>query len=134
MKTTAGEVLARAGIDAVRLARDLPNIDVAGVPIRSARRWFRLFWAPWVTALALPWGIYLHPSHFERGLDSLGPLVVHELTHLDQWRRLGARGWAVEYIGSYRRGRKAGLDRQAAYRAIPLEEEARELARRYTPA
>jgi hypothetical protein len=36
----------------------------------------------------------------------------------------------VRYLGSYVRGRAAGLGHQRAYEAIPLEVEARELAGR----
>jgi hypothetical protein len=134
VRVSAGEVLLRAGIDRDALAVDLPSVDPSRVPVWAASRWFRILWAPWVTAVALPWGVYLHPKRFEAGPAELGPLVVHELAHIEQWRRLGAVRWFASYVGGYRRARRSGLDRAEAYRMIPLEVEARELARRHTPA
>jgi hypothetical protein len=129
---SSGEVLLRSGIDLDALARDLPHVDPSRIPVRAASAWFRLFWAPWVTAVAMPWGIYLHPKRFEEDPGDLGPLIVHELTHIDQWRRLGPVGWFRAYLGGYRRGRRAGSSRRDAYRSIPLEVEARDVARRHT--
>lgn len=57
-------------------------------------------------------------------------LLAHELVHVRQWRELGPARFLWRYVGSYVRGRAAGLDHTAAYRAIPLEVEARELAGR----
>lgn len=133
MRISAGEVLLRAGIDRQALAADLPEVDPSRVAVWAAPAWFRRFWAPWVTAVAMPWGIYLHPKRFEAGPEELGPLIVHELAHIGQWRRLGMVGWLRGYLGTYVRARRAGLGRQEAYRSIPMEEEARDLARRHTP-
>jgi hypothetical protein len=131
VRFSAGEVLLRAGIDRRALAGDLPRVDPSRVPVWSAPAWFRAVWAPWVTAVALPWGIYLHPRRLEEDPERLGALIVHELTHIEQWRRLGAVGWTRAYLGGYLRGRRDGMSRKEAYRAIPLEVEARELARRH---
>jgi hypothetical protein len=57
-------------------------------------------------------------------------LVAHELVHVRQWRELGAPRFLWRYLGAYVRGRRAGLGHDAAYRAIPLEVEARQLAGR----
>ncbi len=76
--------------------------------------------------MAMPWGIYVHPDRLQR--PDLGRLIVHELVHIDQWRRLGAVGWARSYMGDYFRGRRAGLKHHDAYRAIALEKEARDVA------
>jgi len=57
-------------------------------------------------------------------------LVAHELVHVRQWRELGAVRFLWRYLGAYTHGRAAGLGHAAAYRAIPLEVEARELAGR----
>lgn len=58
------------------------------------------------------------------------PLLAHELVHVRQWRELGAARFLWRYLGAYVRGRLAGLGHTGAYRAIPLEVEARELAGR----
>jgi len=78
----------------------------------------------------MPWAVYLHPGHLERPPAELGPLIVHELTHVDQWRRLGPFGWARAYLGDYLRARLRGVGHTAAYRGIGLEAEARATARR----
>ncbi|HUG74413.1 MAG TPA: hypothetical protein VMM81_01900 [Acidimicrobiia bacterium] len=131
MRRSAADLIRAGGIDPGSLAAVLPRVDPEQVRVRAARRWFRFFWAPWVTAMALPWGIYLHPKRLSDEPDRLGRLMVHELTHIDQWRRLGPIGWFREYLGGYRRGRRTGLSRQEAYRAIPLEVEARDIADRH---
>ena len=79
--------------------------------------------------MALPWGIYVHPDRLRAPRGELGPLIVHELTHIEQWRRLGALGWFRSYVGGYIRNRRAGLAHHDAYRAIALEVEARDVAR-----
>lgn len=131
MRFSAAEVLAEAGIDRKRLEADLPSVNPSRIPVRQAPRWFRLFWARGITAVALPWGVYLHPRRLEEPMSALGPLLVHELAHIEQFRRLGPLGWAREYLGDYLRGRRVGLGHREAYRQIGLEVEARELADRY---
>lgn len=128
---TAAEIVEAAGIDRDRLAGALPRIDPGRVPVRSAPRWFRAVWAPGIRAVAMPWAVYLHPGLLDRPLADLGPLVVHELTHVEQWRRLGPVGWARRYLGEYLRNRVRGAGHAGAYRAIGLEVEARAMARRF---
>jgi hypothetical protein len=126
----AQEALTKADLDLERLAVALPTVDPATVAIRQASRWFRFFWAKGITAVAMPWGIYAHPDRLEEPAADLGRLVVHELAHIDQWRRLGMIGWSRAYLGDYLRGRRAGLGHWGAYRSIGLEEEARDVAAR----
>lgn len=57
-------------------------------------------------------------------------LVAHELVHVRQWRELGAARFLWRYLSAYARGRAGGLRHDEAYRAIPLEVEARQLAGR----
>lgn len=54
-------------------------------------------------------------------------LLAHELVHVRQWRELGVPKFLWRYLSAYARGRAAGLGHQDAYRAIPLEVEARSL-------
>ena len=56
-------------------------------------------------------------------------LLVHELTHVRQWRERGPVGFLVRYWGDYLRGRLRGETHRAAYEAIPAEVEARATAR-----
>lgn len=130
MRFSIAEAIDAAGIDRNALAVALPRVDPSRVPVWAAGRWFRLFWAPGITAVAMPWGVYVHPDRLRAPLAELGPLMVHELTHIEQWKRLGAMGWLRAYVGDYLRGRRRGLRHHDAYRAIGLEEEARGTAAR----
>ena len=58
----------------------------------------------------------------------LGRLIVHELVHVYQWSQLGLFQFLWRYVAGYLRGRLADLSHLDAYRAIPIEIEARELA------
>lgn len=62
-------------------------------------------------------------------LDDVG-LVHHELVHVRQWREQGPVLFVVSYLTAYVRGRLRGLGHHEAYRAVPAEVEARELAGR----
>ncbi|MEX0825996.1 MAG: hypothetical protein WD184_04475 [Acidimicrobiia bacterium] len=130
MRFSIAEAVDAAGIDRAALAQALPRVDATRVPVWEAARWFRFFWARGVTAVALPWGVYVHPDRLRASLADLGPLMVHELTHIEQWRRLGAIGWLRSYVGDYLRSRRGGLPHHDAYRAIGLEVEARGTAAR----
>ncbi len=61
----------------------------------------------------------------KRGWEHSVALIGHELVHVEQWRRLGAVRFAVDYLGAYLRSRRAGLGHWDAYKAIPFEQEAR---------
>ncbi len=130
MRFWALEALTKAGFDLERLAVALPTVDPSTVPVRVASRSFRLFWAKGISAVAMPWGIYVHPARLGRPAADIGNLMVHELAHIEQWRRLGTFGWVRSYIGDYLRGRRKGLGHHGAYRAIRLEKEARDVVAR----
>lgn len=130
MRFSAAEAVDAAGIDRDLLASALSRVDPSRVPVWAAARWFRILWARGITAVAMPWGIYVHPDRLEARLADLGPLIVHELSHIDQWRRLGPIGWLRAYLGDYLRGRWNGMRHREAYRSIRLEVEAREVAGR----
>ena len=57
-------------------------------------------------------------------------LLAHELVHVRQWRELGVPRFLWCYLSAYTVGRAQGLSHDDAYRAIPLEVEARRLAGR----
>jgi hypothetical protein len=125
---TAGDVLVASGIDVDRVRAALPRVDPSGVPVRPAPRWLRLVWGKGIVAFTAPWAIYVHPATLGVGLDRIGGLIVHELVHAEQWRRLGWIRQAAGYVGAYLKGRLKGMRHGAAYRAIPQEVEAREVA------
>ena len=105
-------------------ACDVTGLDeVDEVPIRIAPRWMRRLWRGPVAAMTLPWAIYVDAEHL-RSTES-GPLILHELVHVRQWKRLGAWRFIKIYVADYLRNRKAGMDHHQAYLAIRLEREAR---------
>jgi len=130
VRFSAAEAVDAARIDRSRLAAELPRVDPSRVPVWEAAWWFRAVWAKGITAVAMPWGIYLHPDRLEAPPERLGPLIVHELAHIEQWRRLGLVGWLRSYLGDYLRGRRSGVPHRDAYRCISLEVEARDVAGR----
>jgi hypothetical protein len=133
VRFSAAEAIRAAGIDEERLAATLSRVDPSRVPVWRANRLLRMWWPKEISAMALPWGVYLAPEIVARPLADLGPLMVHELAHIEQWRRLGPIGWARAYLGDYLRGRRSGLTHHDAYRAVGLEEEARRIARELRP-
>lgn len=98
----------------------VPRADVARA---------RVVVVPWLTpgVAAMTFGPLIVIRRDHAGDEGL---VAHELVHVRQWRELGAARFLWRYLGAYGRGRVAGLSHQAAYEAIPLEVEARELAGR----
>lgn len=81
------------------------------------------WWLPQTAATTLGRWIVIR-----RELVDDRPLVAHELVHVRQWREQGIVGFLRRYLADYIRGRRAGLDHDAAYRAIPFEIEARNLS------
>lgn len=55
-------------------------------------------------------------------------LLRHEEEHVRQWRELGPARFLREYLGSYVANRRKGFGHRAAYRLIPLEIEAYDVA------
>jgi hypothetical protein len=96
-------------------ARDLQRARLVVVPVLT----------PGIAGMTLSRWILVRRGH-EHDHD----LIAHELVHVRQWRELGAVRFLARYLGAYMRSRWRGLSHQAAYEAIPLEVEARALARR----
>ena len=101
------------------------GVEPNAVWVRVAPWWLRLVWREPFEAITAPWGIYLRrlPTDYEP--DALGRLLLHELAHMAQWRRMGVRRFLVAYLGGYLKQRRAGLNPLEAYATIPLEQEAR---------
>lgn len=110
-----------------RLAARLPGFDPSAVRFVVRLPWFAKFSA--VPPLALAWRatVHLHPAALADAAGLEG-LLLHELVHLRQQRRDGLIRFALRYAGDYLRGRFRGLSRDAAYRAIRYEVEAREIS------
>jgi hypothetical protein len=129
----AADLLRATGIDPADLSRLMPRVDPATVRVRVARPLFRRFWAKGIAAVTLPTGVFVQPAVMERlragaEPERTGRLMVHELMHIEQWRRLGAFRHTTQYVGDYLKGRYKRLGHWEAYRAIRLEVEARAAA------
>ena len=90
-----------------------------------------------IVAMTMPWAIYVHPDIWDRFTTGAepkrdGPLIVHELMHVEQVRRQGPLTHSIRYVSDYLRGRLSGLRHWDAYRAVRFEEEARAAARLVT--
>jgi hypothetical protein len=132
---SAADILLFSGIDPGTLVAPMPRVDPAEVEVRVASRLFRRFWARGIAAVALPAGIFVQPAVMERFRigaepERSGRLIVHELMHIEQWRRLGAFRHITQYVGDYLRRRFRGFGHWEAYQAIRLEQEARDAASR----
>lgn len=131
---TAGEMLRSGGIDPDALVAIAPRVTPDAVTVRVASPLFRMVWARGISAVTMPWAIYVTPTVMERHMAGgeparTGRLMVHELMHVEQWRRLGGFRHLVQYLGDYLRGRAHGRTHWEAYRAVRLEREARAAAR-----
>lgn len=116
-------VLKASGVSADAACGATGLDDVDGVPIKPAPRWMQTLWRGPVAAMTLPWAIYVDRDQLRSG--DLGALIIHELVHVRQWQRLGVFRFVRIYLADYVRGRRAGLDHDAAYRSIRFEKEAR---------
>lgn len=128
------DALVAGGVDLDALRLVLPRVDPRKVTARVAPMWFRSLWGKRIAAVCMAWGIYVQPSvmqRYRRGEDPprIARLMVHELTHLEQWRRLGALRHSVQYLGDYLRARLSGISHWESYRGVRLEVEARQTAR-----
>lgn len=114
------DLIAPPGLARVRAwfpGLDLDPVDVGFVPWALEK----LF--PNVAGVAVGRRIWVQHSQLE-DTDGLLVLLVHELVHVQQWRRLGPIGFLVRYLCDYTKARVHGLGHDAAYRSIPAEMEA----------
>jgi hypothetical protein len=121
-------LLTASGIPPAEVAAALPGVDLGSVDVHRASRWLARLWGRDISAMTLHTTIYVRADVLDRDPAVLGPLIVHELAHVQQWSRLGMVRFLWNYLSGYVRGRLTGLSHRAAYRAIPLEVEAREVA------
>ncbi|MDH3261535.1 MAG: hypothetical protein OEM81_14275 [Acidimicrobiia bacterium] len=121
-------LLTASGISPEAVSSLLAGLDLDRVEIRPAPGWLTRLWGSTITAMALKTRVYIKPDVLGSHPAALGPLIVHELVHVHQWAQLGFLRFLWRYLGGYLKGRFAGLSHQNAYRAIPIEVEAREIA------
>ena len=129
----AADILRASGIDPDDLIEYMPRVDPEQVAVRVAPAWFRRFWAKGIAAVALPNGVFVQPAVMDRFRSGAEPersgtLIVHELMHIEQWRRLGPIRHLAQYISDYLKSRWNGFGHWEAYRSIRIEQEARDVA------
>lgn len=127
-------MLDRAGVDPARLVPVMPRVDPAEVTVQVAPWWLRSMWLSGISAMTLPWAVYVDPEVWDRFEGGNEPrrdahLMVHELMHVEQVRRHGAIRHTLRYAGSYLGGRARGLGHWDAYREVSFEQEARAASR-----
>lgn len=107
----------------------MPGLDIDAVRLGLIPEWLERL-RPSLDGLAIGGKVWVRSSVIgdERRLLRL---LIHELVHVRQWRRLGPVGFPVRYLGDYAVHRLRGLDHHAAYLAIPAEVEARQVAERF---
>jgi hypothetical protein len=121
-------LLTASGIFPAVVATVLPTVELDDVAVRPAPRWLARVWGSDISAMTVRTTIYVRSSLLAGDPATLGPLIVHELVHVRQWTQLGTPRFLWRYVSGYLRGRLTGLSHPDAYRAIPLEIEAREVA------
>jgi hypothetical protein len=129
----AGDVLSGVELDRDLIASLLPRVSPERIKIRVGPIWFRPFWGRRIAAIALPWGVYVRPHVMQRLVAGAEPrrnarLIMHELVHIEQWRRFGGPGLIGRYSLDYVRGLVRKRSHWEAYRGVRTEVEARAAA------
>ena len=127
---SAAFLLREGGIDPALVESNLNGLDTEGVPVRLAPWWVRIFWPKGISAMTPPWVIWVGPEVMAWEPTRRAGLIVHELTHTAQWKRLGWGRFLYRYLADYLKGRRRGMSHRDAYRAISLEREAEEVKAR----
>lgn len=117
-------LLARSGLGGDEMLVRLRPLEPETVAVRPAPRWLRAFMNRRVSAITLPWAVYLRAEVMGMPESALGRLMVHELVHARQWKELGFFRFTFRYLREYLVGRRRGLGHWGSYRAISFEQEA----------
>ena len=123
-------LLNASGISPGQVSSALGSLDLDHVNIRPAPAWLTWLWGRGISAMAIRTTVYIRAESFDLDPSRLGRLVVHELVHVHQWLQMGVLMFLWRYMVGYLRGRLTGLGHQDAYRTIPIEVEARQIAGR----
>ena len=122
-------ILAARGLSTEAVSQITGVEELDAVPVRPAPGWMRAIWTRGTAALTLPWAIYVDPARLTD--PGIGVLLLHELVHVRQWRRVGSVRFLWTYLRDYVSARRRGLDHDAAYQRIRFEKEARVAVARY---
>jgi hypothetical protein len=125
-------VIVSAKIAALRAGLGDERALAEGVRIVAMPRLVRLIVGRNVQAITLTSVIFVQPKIFDRVVSGDEPeLLLHELTHVSQWRDHGAVDFTKRYVTEYARLRFLGADHDAAYHGIGFEHVAYDVASRW---
>lgn len=125
---SAADLLREAEVDSVAVG-DRVGVDPRTVPVRIAPWWMRAAWAQGTAALTAPWVIWVAPDVMAWESRRRASLIIHELAHSGQWRRLGTLPFLTRYLLEYGAARFDGKGHKEAYRKLSLEQEAEAVRR-----
>lgn len=126
----AGRLLRETGYDTDALRVRIAPVDPSDINVWPAAPFFRRLWRTGIRAMTQGKMIFVDPELMTGHRDELARLVVHELIHVRQYVAVGYVGFTVRYLIEYWKGRVGGKSPAQAYRDIPYELEARQLAER----
>ncbi len=115
MSISATVVAERAGVDT-------GDLDLSEVSVRMMPRWMQIALGTSVAAITLGNSVFVAQDTYESVVSGKNrALLIHELVHVDQWRREGSATFLSRYATEYVRNRMIGLDHRTAYRSIGFE-------------
>ncbi|GMQ94172.1 MAG: hypothetical protein BMS9Abin12_1656 [Acidimicrobiia bacterium] len=114
----------KAGVDA-------GDLDLSDVTIRVMPPWMSRGLGPGISAITFGNCIFVSTDAYESVVSGRNStLLIHELVHVNQWRREGWLAFLARYMSDYLRNRLIGLDHMTAYRAIGFEAAAYDVSQR----
>ncbi len=127
-RETADRILNRSSYDVDPPLLELIHpIKPEEVNVYPASGWLMRTWKGNISGATYGSRIYVRPVLFDGDPDRFARLVIHELVHVRQYDEMGFFRFISRYFRDYLRGRFSGMDHREAYRAIPVEVEAREI-------
>jgi hypothetical protein len=111
-----------ATVVAERAGVDTGDLDLSEVSVRMMPRWMQIALGTSVAAITLGNSVFVAQDTYESVVSGKNrALLIHELVHVDQWRREGSATFLSRYATEYVRNRMIGLDHRTAYRSIGFE-------------
>jgi hypothetical protein len=111
-----------ATVVAERAGVDTGDLDLSEVSVRMMPHWMQFALGTSVAAITLGNSVFVAQDTYESVVSGKNrALLIHELVHVDQWRREGSATFLSRYATEYVRNRMIGLDHRTAYRSIGFE-------------
>ncbi len=123
----AARILERSSYDVDPLLVRIHPIKPEEVNVYPAPSWLMRTWKADILGATYGSRIYVRSDPLDGDSDRLARLVIHELVHVKQYDEMGFFSFMFRYVRDYWRGRLSGMNHREAYRAIPVEVEAREI-------